>query len=100
MAYDPAFAGTTALIGYTCHEPRSSPANFPRVTRSHSPMWLLILLCGVIISICMGLRQTLGLFQRPMMLEAGVSAAAFGLSIASARWRTAGARASWRSSAR
>ena len=45
-------------------------------------MWLLILLCGVIISICMGLRQTLGLYQRPMMLEAGVSAAAFGFSIA------------------
>ena len=45
-------------------------------------MVLLIVLCGVIISICMGLRQTLGLYQRPMMLEAGVSAAAFGLSIA------------------
>ena len=45
-------------------------------------MVLLIVLCGVIISICMGLRQTLGLYQRPMMLEAGVSAAAFGFSIA------------------
>ena len=45
-------------------------------------MILLIVLCGVIISICMGLRQTLGLFQRSMVLEAGVSAAAFGLSIA------------------
>jgi predicted MFS family arabinose efflux permease len=43
---------------------------------------LLIVLCGVIISICMGLRQTLGLYMRPMMLEAGVSAAAFGFSIA------------------
>ena len=45
-------------------------------------MLVLVVLCGVIISICMGLRQSLGLFQRPMMLEAGVSAAAFGLSIA------------------
>ena len=45
-------------------------------------MITLIVLCGVMISICMGLRQTLGLYQRPMMLEAGVSAAAFGLSIA------------------
>jgi predicted MFS family arabinose efflux permease len=30
----------------------------------------------------MGLRQSLGLYQRPMMLDAGVSAAAFGFSIA------------------
>src|SRR5687768_17499070 len=52
------------------------------MTRERSSMVLLIVLCGVIISICMGLRQTLGLYQRPMMLEAGVSAAAFGLSIA------------------
>ena len=35
-------------------------------------MVLLIVLCGVIISICMGLRQTLGLYQRPMMLEASL----------------------------
>src|SRR5687767_15429906 len=52
------------------------------MTRQRSSMVLLIVLCGVIISICMGLRQTLGLFQRPMMLDAGVSAAAFGFSIA------------------
>ena len=45
-------------------------------------MLLLIVLCGTIISICIGLRQTLGLYMRPMTLEAGVSAAAFGFSIA------------------
>src|SRR5687768_9245034 len=45
-------------------------------------MITLIVLCGVMISICMGLRQTLGLYMRPMTLEAGVSAAAFGFSIA------------------
>ena len=33
-------------------------------------MLVLIVLCGVIISICMGLRQTLGLFQRSMVTEA------------------------------
>lgn len=43
---------------------------------------LLLILSGVIISICMGLRQSLGLFMRPMVLEAGVSAATFGFSIA------------------
>jgi predicted MFS family arabinose efflux permease len=42
----------------------------------------LLVLSGVIISICMGLRQSLGLFMRPMVLEAGVSAATFGFSIA------------------
>jgi predicted MFS family arabinose efflux permease len=45
-------------------------------------LWLLILLSGLIISLCMGLRQSLGLFMRPMSVEAGISAAAFGFSIA------------------
>ena len=44
-------------------------------------VWLL-LLSGLIISLCMGLRQSLGLFMRPMTLELGISAAAFGFSIA------------------
>jgi len=42
----------------------------------------LIVLSGVIISICMGLRQSLGLFMRPMGVDLGISAAAFGFSIA------------------
>jgi predicted MFS family arabinose efflux permease len=45
-------------------------------------MILLLVLSGVIISICMGLRQSLGLFMRPMTLDAGVSAATFGFAIA------------------
>lgn len=45
-------------------------------------MILLIVLSGIIISICMGLRQSLGLFMRPMTLDIGISAAAFGFSIA------------------
>lgn len=45
-------------------------------------MVLLLLVSGTIISICMGLRQSLGLFMRPMVLEAGVSAASFGFAIA------------------
>src|SRR5688500_12034974 len=49
---------------------------------ARSSMVLLIILCGVIISLCMGLRQTLGLYMRPMTLDGGVSAAAFGFSIA------------------
>src|SRR3989442_14160912 len=43
---------------------------------------VLIALSGLIISICMGLRQSLGLFMRPMTLELGISAATFGFSIA------------------
>ena len=42
----------------------------------------LVLLSGVIISICMGLRQSLGLFMTPMTLDLGISAATFGFSIA------------------
>ena len=45
--------------------------------------WLLLLfLSGLIISLCMGLRQSLGLFMRPMTLDLGISAATFGFSIA------------------
>jgi predicted MFS family arabinose efflux permease len=42
----------------------------------------LLVVSGVIISLCMGLRQSLGLFMRPITLDIGVSAAAFGFSIA------------------
>ncbi len=45
-------------------------------------MILLLVLSGAIISVCMGLRQSLGLFMRPMTLDAGVSAATFGFAIA------------------
>jgi len=46
------------------------------------PLLLLIVLSGLIISLCMGLRQSLGLFMRPMGVELGITAAAFGFSIA------------------
>ncbi len=45
-------------------------------------MVLLIVLSGLIISVCMGLRQSLGLFMPPMTVELGISAATFGFSIA------------------
>ncbi|MCL4800863.1 MAG: MFS transporter, partial [Burkholderiales bacterium] len=45
-------------------------------------MIVLLLLSALIISICMGLRQSLGLFMRPMTLELGISAATFGFAIA------------------
>src|SRR6185436_16341936 len=45
-------------------------------------MLFLILLSGLIISLCMGLRQSLGLFMRPMGVDLGITAAAFGFSIA------------------
>jgi predicted MFS family arabinose efflux permease len=43
---------------------------------------VLLVFSGIIISICMGLRQSLGLFMRPMTVEFGISAATFGFSIA------------------
>ena len=45
-------------------------------------MIMLLVLSGTIISICMGLRQSLGLFMQPMTLDAGISAATFGFAIA------------------
>jgi predicted MFS family arabinose efflux permease len=46
------------------------------------PLWLLVALSGAIISLCMGMRQSLGLFMQPMNIDLGISAAAFGFSIA------------------
>jgi predicted MFS family arabinose efflux permease len=45
-------------------------------------MLVLLVLSGLIISTCMGLRQSLGLFLRPLTLGLGISAATFGFSIA------------------
>ncbi|HYT48640.1 MAG TPA: MFS transporter [Burkholderiales bacterium] len=50
--------------------------------QSRRAMLLLIALSGLIIALCMGLRQSLGLFMRPMTLDLGISAATFGFSIA------------------
>ena len=45
-------------------------------------MIVLLALSGTIISICLGLRQSLGLFLLPITLDFGISAAAFGFTIA------------------
>src|ERR1700709_2763038 len=52
------------------------------LANSRRSMIILLVLSGLIISICMGLRQSLGLFMRPMTAELGISAAAFGFTIA------------------
>jgi predicted MFS family arabinose efflux permease len=45
-------------------------------------MLVLLIMSSIIISICMGLRQSMGLFMRPMTLELGISAATFAFAIA------------------
>src|ERR1700741_1309006 len=52
------------------------------MTALRRSMLLLLVLSGVIISLCFGLRQSLGLFMRPMTADLGISAATFGFSIA------------------
>lgn len=52
------------------------------MTASRRSFLVLLVLSGLIISICMGLRQSLGLFMRPMTLDLGISAATFGFAIA------------------
>jgi predicted MFS family arabinose efflux permease len=59
-----------------------SGPSYPSSPNQPRGMIALLVLSGLIISICMGLRQSLGLFMRPMTLELGVSAATFGFSIA------------------
>ena len=53
-----------------------------RIPAQRRSFLVLLILSGVIISVCMGLRQSLGLFMRPMTLEFGITAATFGFSIA------------------
>ena len=59
-----------------------SGTSYQGISGQRRGMITLLILSGLIISICMGLRQSLGLFMRPMTLELGVSAATFGFSIA------------------
>ena len=42
----------------------------------------LIVSAGVIISLCMGIRQSLGLFLSPIGADLGVSATTFGFALA------------------
>src|SRR5437762_13534783 len=67
----------------TSFRPRVSqePTAMPTQSQQRA-MVLLLVLSGVIISLCMGLRQSLGIFMRPMTVELGISAATFGFSIA------------------
>ncbi len=43
---------------------------------------VLLVVSGVIISLSMGLRQSMGLFMRPVTVDLGISAAAFSFSLA------------------
>ncbi|HEY5637680.1 MAG TPA: MFS transporter [Burkholderiales bacterium] len=43
---------------------------------------ILLLVSGTIISLCMGMRQSLGLFMRPVTLDLGVSVGTFGFALA------------------
>src|SRR3981189_2900977 len=71
------FARAYFSRGFPSHKITSMTA-----IQNRRAMLVLIVLSGLIISICMGLRQSLGLFMRPMTLELGISAATFGFSIA------------------
>jgi predicted MFS family arabinose efflux permease len=51
------------------------------MTRNRS-MLVLLVVSGLIISLGMGMRQSFGLFMRPITLDLGVSAAAFSFSLA------------------
>src|SRR2546423_918152 len=77
-------ARTGASIVITCATPGASTIAQATMTlpNQRRAMLVLLVLSGLIISLCMGLRQSLGLFMRPMTLELGISAATFGFSIA------------------
>jgi len=43
---------------------------------------LLLIVAGTVLSLCMGVRQSLGLFLQPIKIDLGVSASAFGFAMA------------------
>lgn len=53
---------------------------------SHAPLprrsLLLLIVAAAILTLCMGLRQSLGLFLRPVTIDLGISAAAFSFALA------------------
>lgn len=44
--------------------------------------WILLIAAATILSLCVGLRQSLGLFLRPVTLDIGISASAFSFALA------------------
>lgn len=56
-------------------------ASTPRLALPRSALPVL-LVASAVLSLCMGLRQSLGLFLRPMNADIGVSASTFGLAMA------------------
>jgi predicted MFS family arabinose efflux permease len=54
----------------------SAPARWPARTL------VLLALSAAILSLCMGLRQSLGLFMRPMTIDLGITASAFSFALA------------------
>lgn len=45
-------------------------------------VWVLLGLSAVVLTLCMGVRQSMGLFQRPLATDLGISASAFGFALA------------------
>ena len=54
----------------------------PAAMRGTRSLFLLVLLSGIIISLAMGLRHSLGLFMRPITVDVGISVATFSFALA------------------
>lgn len=52
------------------------------VSRPSYRLWLLLGLSSLVLTLCMGMRQSLGLFQRPLANDLAISASAFGFAMA------------------
>lgn len=66
----------------TMSQPSASDAQFHVGSLSRGQAYLLLGGAAVMLSIAMGLRQSLGLFQTPVLRDLGISAADFALAIA------------------
>ncbi|MBU2532403.1 MAG: MFS transporter, partial [Alphaproteobacteria bacterium] len=46
------------------------------------PIWAVVLTCAVIVGISMGIRQSMGLFMKPMSDDLGLGIEVFSMAIA------------------
>ncbi len=68
-----------ALPGFWRNQHAFQPWRRTPMQKRIDPIWWMVLAAGTILAINMGIRQTFGLFLKPMTLDLGVSRQAFSL---------------------
>jgi len=60
----------------------ASPAAHAIAAASRTPLWAIVLACATVAGLGMGLRQTVGLYQKPLTENLGIGREVFSMSVA------------------